>query len=394
ISDTDDQPLLMCSHLGNYSIVTVGRINNARQIIRKTIASPGIHFSEMTNGSFNATELVATLVNKEKNFVEGIRSAQDTIDGSCSILILTQDGIYAARDKYGRTPVIIGEAENGDLCVSTESSALPNLGFLTKKELGPGEIVLLSKAGMEQMQLPGNTMKICAFLWVYFGYPASSYENMNVEQVRYRSGAALAKRDHQKVDLVAGIPDSGSAHAIGYANESGIPLARPFVKYTPTWPRSFLPQNERDRKMIARMKLIPIRELIKGKRLLLCEDSIVRGTQMGRAIKSMYDYGAKEVHMRPACPPLIFSCKYLNFARSNSEMDLVARQAISAIEGKKNPDLMPYTVHGSKKYCAMNEWIRKKLKLTSLKYQTLDDMVAAIGIPPEKICTYCWNREG
>lgn len=393
ISDTEDQPLIIWSHLGNYAIVTVGRVNNVDQLVNDAFGKRVTHFSEMNDGTINATELIATLINSEASFEDGIRRAQESIDGSCSLLLLTRQGVYAARDKFGRTPLVIGEG-NDSLCATSETCALPNLGFDIKHELGPGEVVLLSPEGMQKLVPPGDTLRICAFLWVYYGYPASSYEGKNVEQVRNRSGAILARSDKEEVDLVAGIPDSGSAHAIGYANAAGTPYSRPFVKYTPTWPRSFMPPDQETRNLVARMKLIPIRELIHGKRLLFCEDSIVRGTQLRETILRIYEYGAREIHMRPACPPLIYGCKYLNFSRSKGEIDLAARQAIKELDPDDDADLQPYTDSCSEKYCAMVERIRNRLNLNSLKYQTIDDMLEAIDMPCGTVCTYCWNLKG
>jgi len=320
ISDYDDQPLLIRSHLGNYAIVTVGVIQNIEELVQKVFQKKKIHFRDMSGGEINPTELVATLINQESTFVNGIKSAQEVIKGSCSLLLLTDEGIYAARDKLGRTPVVIGE-EEGSYAVSLETCAFPNLEFHIKKYLGPGEIVFLKQEGIEQKKSPEEKMQICGFLWVYYGYPASSYEGINVESVRNRCGAKLAQRDSIKVDFVAGIPDSGTAHGLGYASESGVPFKRPFVKYTPTWPRSFMPQDQNIRDLVAKMKLIPVQEFIKGKRLLFCEDSIVRGTQLKDTIQRLYESGAKEVHMRPACPPLVYACKFLNFSRSKSELD-------------------------------------------------------------------------
>ncbi len=393
ISDTEDQPLIICSHLGRYAIVTVGRINNAQELVREAFGRRSAHFSEMSGGEINPTELVATLINGGNSFESGIRKAQEAIEGSCSMLLLTEHGVYAARDKLGRTPVVVGEKEDA-VCVSLESCAFPNLGYRMMRELGPSEIVLLSSRGVEQKAPPLDTLRICAFLWIYFGYPASSYEGRNVELVRNRCGEALARNDDVQCDLVAGVPDSGTAHAIGYANRARIPFKRPFVKYTPTWPRSFMPQNQAIRDLVARMKLLPISEIIDGKRLLLCEDSIVRGTQLRETVKRLYEAGAKEVHMRPACPPLIYGCKYLNFSRSRSESDLAGRRAIQEIEGSKAADSQEYTDPCSGKYCAMVEKIRSQLGLTTLKYQTLPDLLDAIGLPAEKVCTYCWNGAG
>jgi amidophosphoribosyltransferase len=309
------------------------------------------------------------------------------------MLLLTAEGIYAARDRFGRTPVIVGE-KDGSFCVTMETCALPNLDFRIHSELGPGEIVLITPDGVQKVSPPGTVLRICAFLWVYYGYPASTYEGINVEVMRNRSGAALARRDSVTVDLVAGVPDSGIGHAIGYANQAQIPYSRPFVKYTPTWPRSFMPQDQHIRNLVARMKLIPVFELIQGKRLLLCEDSIVRGTQLRETIDRLYDYGAKEVHMRPACPPLIYGCRFLNFSRSRSDLDLAGRSAIRELEGQEDSDLAGYAVPDSPKQQAMVDRIRTRLNLTTLRYQLLTDMLEAIELPKEKVCTYCWDGVG
>jgi len=390
ISDYEDQPLLIGSHLGTYAIVTVGVVKNAVQLAGKAFGKRTTHFSEMSDGEINPTELVATLINQEATFEDGIRNAQEAIEGSCSILILTNKGIYAARDQLGRTPVILGK-KRGAYAVTMETTAFPNLDCEISKYLGPGEIVFMSEDGVVQKKAPLKKMQICSFLWVYYGYPSSNYEGINVEEVRYRCGAALARNDHVKVDIASGIPDSGTSHAIGYANEAGVPYMRPFVKYTPTWPRSFMPQDQTIRDLVARMKLIPIRELIAGRRMLFCEDSIVRGTQLKDIIERLYEYGAKEVHMRPACPPLVYGCKFLNFSRSRSELDLAARRAIKQLERHGDTRLADYANPCSERHCAMVEKIRKRLKLTTLKYQKLDDLVAAIGLPKEKLCTYCWD---
>ncbi|HOK77179.1 MAG TPA: amidophosphoribosyltransferase [Verrucomicrobiota bacterium] len=390
ISDTDDQPLIIGSHLGNYAIVTVGRIDNASELIKHAFSLRSAHFSEMSAGGVNPTELVAIYINQGASFTEGISIAQNAIKGSCSMLLLTQKGLYAARDKLGRTPVVIGRGPHG-YAAAMESCAFPNLGYETVRDLGPGEAVFLTPEGIEQVIMPSSRCQICSFLWVYYGYPASNYEGVNVESARYRCGAALAKRDSADVDAVAGIPDSGTSHALGYATARGIPYCRPFVKYTPTWPRSFMPQQQQVRDLIARMKLIPIRELIQGKRLLFCEDSIVRGTQLQDTIRRLYDYGAKEVHMRPACPPLIYGCKFLNFSRSRSELDLAGRRAIAEIEGRDCPPPADYLDPASDKFKEMVDRIRRRLALTSLQYQMLPDLVAAIGLPKERLCTYCWD---
>jgi amidophosphoribosyltransferase len=315
------------------------------------------------------------------------------VDGSVTLLLLTDRGLYAARDRFGRTPLAVGR-KNGAFCASMETCAFPNLGYEWACALGPGEVVLLTPEGIEQRTPPGDRLRICAFLWVYYGYPASTYEGVNVEAMRYRSGAALARNDDVEVDLVAGIPDSGIGHAIGYANETHVPYCRPFVKYTPTWPRSFIPQRQAVRDMVARMKLIPIRELIRGKRLLFCEDSIVRGTQLRETVQRLYDGGAREVHMRPACPPLIRGCRFLNFSRSRSELDLAGRRAIRELEGREDVPLEEYADTGSERFHAMVERIRQRLTLTSLRYQTIPDMIGAIGLPKERVCTYCWDGVG
>jgi amidophosphoribosyltransferase len=389
ISDYEDQPLIIGSHLGTYAIATVGVVRNLAELTQRAFKKRITHFSEMSGNEVNPTELVATLINEGATFEEGIQSAQEAIEGSCSILLLTADGIYAARDRLGRTSIMLGR-KDGAVAATFETSAFPNLGYRTEHILGPGEIAFFNADGWETRVAPRPHMQICAFLWVYYGFPASQYEGLNVEDIRNRCGAMLAKRDSVQVDSVAGIPDSGVGHAIGYANEAKLPYRRPFAKYTPTWPRSFMPQDQRVRDLVARMKLIPIRELIEGKRLLFCEDSIVRGTQLRDTIRRLFDGGAKEIHMRVACPPLVFGCKFLNFSRSRSELDLAARRAIHTLEGRDD-NVESYLEHGSEKYCAMVEIIRKELGLTTLRYQRLEDLLAAIGLPPEKICTFCWT---
>jgi len=390
ISDYEDQPVLIRSHLGTYSIATVGAIKNVGALAAEAFRGKGLHLAELSGKDINQTELAAMLINQEDSFEAGIRRLQEAVQGSCSLLILTDKGIYAARDKRGRTPVVIGKKQ-GSVAITLETCAFPNLEFTTDHELGPGEIVFVTPDGWEQRRPPLARLQICAFLWVYYGYPASSYEGINVEWARYRCGASLARRNPQAVDLVAGIPDSGVGHGLGYAAEAGIPFERPFVKYTPTWARSFMPQNQDIRELVARMKLIPIDSLIRSKKCLFCEDSIVRGTQLRDTIKRLFDAGALEVHMRPACPPLVFGCKFLNFSMSRSEMDLAARRAIREIEGDKPVDLSPYLRHGSDAYQDMEERIRRKLNLTTLKYQRLDDLVAAISLPKDRLCTYCWD---
>jgi amidophosphoribosyltransferase len=392
ISDYEDQPLLIGSHLGVYAIATVGVVRNLEDLARRAFRKRTTHFSEMSGGEINPTELVATLINQEGSFVEGIRAAQTAVEGSCSMLLLTHEGLYAARDWFGRTPVVLGRRD-GAWAATLETCAFPNLDYEIVKYLGPGEVVRFTEEGVEEVLPPGPDLQICAFLWVYYGYPASSYEGINVEVVRNRCGAALAKRETIDLDLVAGIPDSGTGHGLGYAGAAGIPFKRPFVKYTPTWPRSFMPQDQGVRDLVARMKLIPIADIIRGQRLLFCEDSIVRGTQLKDTIQRLYEYGAKEVHMRPACPPLVFGCKFLNFSRSRSELDLAARKAVKELEGTDDRDLAIYSDPDSEKYAAMVDAIRRRLNLTSLRYQRLDDLVKAIGLPRERLCTYCWNGQ-
>lgn len=392
ISDNEPQPLLIQSHLGSFAITTVGKINNQDELIQEAFRNGHIHFMEMSHGRINSTELVAALINQKSSLVEGLLYAQERIEGSMTILLLTPKGIYASRDRYGRTPVVIGKKEDA-FCASFESFAFINLGYSDYKELGPGEIVFITPECVETMSPPRQEMKICSFLWVYYGYPTSTYEGVNVESMRYECGKLLAKRDEARPDVVAGVPDSGIAHAIGYANESGIPFARPFIKYTPTWPRSFMPQNQGQRNLIAKMKLIPVDSLIRGKKLLLIDDSIVRGTQLGETSEFLYQSGAKEVHIRPACPPLMFGCPYLNFSRSSSELDLITRRIIKDREGGCVSDelLADYANPDSGNYREMMEEIRKRLNFTTLRYHRLDDLVESIGISPCKLCTYCWN---
>ncbi len=391
ISDFEAQPILVRSQHGTFAITTVGKINNSEEIVKEKI-TPGCHFFEMHNGEVNPTELVAAIINQKNNFIEGIQYAQEIIDGSLSMLILTPVGIYAARDKMGRTPIVLGQKPEG-FCASFESFAYLNLGYRDYRELGAGEIAVITADGVKTLVGPEKNMKICAFLWAYYGYPSSSYEGQNVEVVRNRCGKLLARRDDIKPDLVAGIPDSGIAHAVGYANESGIPYARPFVKYTPTWPRSFMPPTQTKRKLIAKMKLIPIHDLISGKSLMLIDDSIVRGTQLRETTEFLYESGAKEVHIRVGCPPLIFGCKYLSFSRSSSEMELITRRVIAELEGKE-PDrdtLREYVNPESDKYQKMVDRICEQLHFTSLRYHRIDDLVEAIGLPPERVCTYCFD---
>lgn len=391
ISDFEPQPLLVHSHLGSFAITTVGRINNVDELVKDCFEFGHTHFLEMSGGSINPTEITAALINQKSTIAEGLANVQEKVNGSMTVIVLTPEGIYASRDRLGRTPVIIGKKENA-FCASFESFAYLNLGYQDYKELGPGEIVYITPEEVKTLKEPGEEMKICSFLWVYYGYPTSTYEGVNVEKMRYACGRQLAKRDSEEPDSVAGIPDSGVPHAIGYANEAGIPYERPFIKYTPTWPRSFMPTNQAQRNLIAKMKLIPVHELINDKKLLLIDDSIVRGTQLGETTEFLYESGAKEVHIRTACPPLLFGCKYLNFSRSSSEMDLITRRIIQRREGEVTKELLEdYANPDSENYKAMVEEIRKELNFTSLKFHRLDDMVEAIGISPCKLCTYCWN---
>ena len=391
ISDYEPQPLIVRSHHGTFSIATVGKINNTEEILSRLLFSSHIHFLEMSGGTINATELVATIINQKENLVEGIQYAQEIIDGSMTILLMTPKGIYAARDRLGRTPVAIGKKDNA-YCVSFESFAYLNLGYTNVRELGPGEIAVITPEGVKTLVQPGKDMKICTFLWVYYGYPSSSYEGISVEKMRYNCGASMARRDHVSPDIVAGVPDSGTAHAIGYANASGIPFSRPFIKYTPTWPRSFMPTIQSKRNLIAKMKLIPVRDLIQDRSMLLIDDSIVRGTQLRETTEFLYSSGAKEVHIRPACPPLLYGCKYLNFSRSTSEMDLITRRVIRDMEGEnKRVDLDAYADPESERYHEMVENIGKQLNFTTLRYNRLDDMIDSVGIDRCKLCTYCWD---
>ena len=392
ISDYEPQPLIVRSHHGTYAITTVSKINNTDALIQQLFDTGHAHFLEMSGGEINATELVAALINQKENLIEGIQYAMDMIDGSLSILLMNKAGIYAARDKYGRTPIVIGKKEDA-FCASFENYAYKNLGYTDYKELGPGEIVVINDRVCHTLMNPGKEMKICTFLWVYYGYPASAYEGLSVEQMRYNCGAKMAQRDDAKPDIVAGVPDSGIAAAVGYANESGVPFSRPFIKYTPTWPRSFMPTMQSQRNLIAKMKMLAVDELIKDKSILLIDDSIVRGTQLGETTEYLYQRGAKEVHIRPACPPIMFGCKYLNFSRSSSEMDLITRRVIERLEGGpvSREVLEEYANPETERYAAMVEEIRKDLNFTSLQYCRLDDMLEATGLEKCKLCTYCWD---
>lgn len=389
ISDTDPQPIIIHSHLGKFAVVTVGKIANIEQLAKEAF-SHNIHFAETSQGEINPTELVAVLISQKESISQGISYAQQKIKGSCSMLVLTESELYAARDRLGRTPIVIGKRENA-YAASSESCAFLNLGFEVEHFVGPNEIIAITPEGMQQVQPPGEDMQICSFLWVYYGYPVSSYEGINTEKVRYNCGAALAKRETRKADFVAGIPDSGIGHAIGFANQSRISYMRPYVKYTPTWPRSFMPQNQSMRDLVARMKLIPVREIIQGKSIIFCDDSVVRGTQLKDNTQILYEYGAAQVHMRIACPCLIHSCEFLNFSTSRSNLDLAGRKAIHEIEGTDDTDLTQYAVDGSTKHSAMLEKIMQRLNLTSIRYQKLEDLIQAIGLPKKRLCTHCWD---
>ena len=394
ISDYEPQPLIISSKLGSFAITTVGKVNNSEELLQSLYEGAHSHFQEMSNGQINMTEMIAAMICEKDSILEGIKYVQECVDGSMTLLVMTGEGIYAARDRYGRTPLVIGQKE-GAYCVSFESHAYINLGFRDYKELGPSEIVYVTPEKVEVLSEAREEMKICSFLWVYYGYPTSSYEGVNVEEMRYKCGSMLAKRDGDSVkpDIVAGVPDSGIAHAIGYANASGIPYARPFIKYTPTWPRSFMPSTQSQRNLIARMKLIPVQALIEDKKLLLIDDSIVRGTQLRETTEFLYRSGAKEVHVRPACPPLLYGCKYLNFSRSKSEMDLITRRVIRDLEGEEcsKEALDEYADPTTARYERMVEEIRKRQNFTTLRYHRLDDLIESIGIDPCKVCTYCFN---
>ncbi|MBR1664030.1 MAG: amidophosphoribosyltransferase [Ruminococcus sp.] len=392
ISDFEPQPLIVRSHHGTYAITTVGKINNTDELVNEVYKNGTSHFLEMSGGDINPTELVAALINQKESITEGIRYVQDSVEGSMTLLLMTNEGIYAARDKLGRTPIAVGVKDDG-YCACFESFAYLNLGYTHERELGPAEIVFMTPDGIRQMAPAQKKKKICSFLWIYYGYPCSSYEGISVEEMRYNCGKLLAKRDHVKPDLVAGVPDSGTAHAIGYANESGVPFSRPFIKYTPTWPRSFMPTNQSKRNEIAKMKMLPVEALIKDKSLLLIDDSIVRGTQLRETTEYLYASGAKEVHIRPACPPLLYGCKYLNFSRSSSEMDLITRRMIRAREGDNVSDevLKEYSDPESPKYKEMLDDICRQLNFTTLRYHRLDDMIESIGLDKEDLCTYCWD---
>lgn len=395
ISDYEAQPLLVHSHLGTYAITTVGIITNKDELVKEVLDNGHTHFLEMSGGEINQTELVVALINQKKSILDGIKSVQEKIKGSLTLLIMTEEGIYGARDKFGRTPLQIGH-KDGSFCLSFESFAYINLGYSDYKELGPAEIVFVTADKAEVLQQPQKEMKICTFLWIYYGYPTACYEGVNVEAMRYNCGKYLARRDKDAnihPDCAAGVPDSGTAHAVGYANEAGIPFTRPFIKYTPTWPRSFMPTSQDQRNLIAHMKLIPVQQLIKDRSILLIDDSIVRGTQLRETTDFLYQSGAKEVHVRPACPPIMYGCKYLNFSRSKSEMDLIARRVVRQFEGDNvsAETLAKYCNPDTPEYERMQEEIRKQLHFTTLSFHRLDDMLDSTGLDHCKLCTYCWN---
>ncbi|MBN1396822.1 MAG: amidophosphoribosyltransferase [Bacteroidetes bacterium] len=389
ISDTEPQPILVTTHMGRFAVATISKIVNIAELEQRCLKLRHT-FTETSHGMINPTELVAMLIAEGDDFVSGIENVYNLVKGSCSILVLTDDSIIAARDKLGRTPVILGKRENAH-AVAFETCAFPNLSFETEKFLGPGEVLRITADGYEQLRKPNNKCQICSFLWVYYGYPPSFYEGKNVDECRYKCGSALAKRDNVKADFVAGIPDSGIGHAMGYSNEKGIPLKRPYAKYTPTWPRSFMPQSQQERDLVAKMKLIPNESVIKDKSGVFLDDSIVRGTQLKDNVHDLHTAGIKEVHMRIACPPLTFPCEFLNFSRSRSNMDLASYIAVKELTGKEDSDMREYSDIRSEKYKAMVEQIRKRLDFTTLMYQDIDDLVKAIGLPKEKLCTHCWD---
>ena len=397
ISDSDPQPLLIRSKLGTYAICIIGIVNNAEDLTEKFFSNDAGHFNAMTGGAVNATELVAALISRQDNFADGIRFAQEVIEGTASILILKDDGaLIAARDKVGRLPVLIGKNEDG-YAVTFESFAYKKLGYEDETELGPGEVVEITPEGIAQLVPPGGKMRICAFLWSYYGYPTSDYEGVNVETMRYRNGEIMAESDKaagnaEDIDYVGGVPDSGTPHAIGYANKSGVPFARPFIKYTPTWPRSFMPPRQTERNKVAKMKLVPVHELIQDKSLLFVDDSIVRGTQLRETVEFLYDNGAKAVHMRSACPPIMYSCKYLNFSRGTSDMELIARRVIMELEGEEGfHHIEEYSDASTERGKNLRKTICEKFHFASLEFQSLDGIIKAIGLEPCKLCTYCWS---
>lgn len=389
ISDTDPQPIFMNTHLGKFAVVTVAKVNNLKEL-EEDLLSRGRHFSELSSGDINQTELIALLISEGRNFVEGIENVYNNIIGSCTMLLLTEEGLIAARDKYGRTPLLIGQKE-GAYAASSEPCSFPNLGYEISYNVGPGEIVRLTADGIMQLREPNKKMQICSFLWVYYGYPVSEYEGVNVDSARYASGMVMAKSDEVEADFVSGIPDSGIGMALGYAEGKGIPYRRAIVKYTPTWPRSFTPANQSVRDLVAKMKLIPNRELLRNKRVIFCDDSIVRGTQLHDNVNILYGYGAKEVHMRIGCPPILHSCPFLGFSASKSAMELIARRIVEELEGDDSKDLDKYATTGTEQYNKLVEHIRQQLNITTLKFNTVEDLIASIGLPGECVCTHCYN---
>lgn len=389
ISDTDPQPIFISSHLGKYAIVTVARINNLAEL-EKELLRKGVHFTELSSGEINQTELIALLISQGKTFVEGIEIVQEKIKGSCSMLLLTEDGLIAARDRLGRTPILVGK-KDGAYAASSEPCSFPNLDFELEYNVGPGEIVLLTADKMTQLRKPNNKMQVCSFLWVYYGYPVSDYEGVNVDSVRYASGMAMAAKDKVDADFVAAIPDSGIGMALGYAEGKGIPYRRAIIKYTPTWPRSFTPANQEIRNLVARMKLIPNRHLLKDKRVIFCDDSIVRGTQLHDNMEILYGYGAREVHMRLGCPPILHSCPFIGFTASRSPLELIARRIVKELEGDDGKDLDKYATTDSEQYNNMVNCIKKRLNITTLRFNTVEDLIAAIGLPKQCVCTHCYN---
>jgi len=391
ISDYEDQPLLIKGSMGRFGITTVGKVNNVQELQEEALLKKHAHFAESAGNELNPTEIVASLICEKDSFAEGIRYAQERIDGSCSMLLLAEEGVYAARDLVGRTPIVIGQRGN-DYAAAFEACSLYNVGFRICRWLGPGETVLLTKSGIKDINHPLSRKKVCAFLWIYYGFPASSYEGVNVEAVRYRCGAKLAQRDKGlQIDSVSGVPDSGTAYALGFSHESGVPFRRSYIKYTPTWARSFLGDNQQARLHTAKMKLIPIQEFIKGKSLLYCEDSIVRGTQLKDTFARLPELGAAKIHVRSGCPPILFNCKFLNFSPSKSDLDLAARRAVKTLEGDENKNLDKYIDDTTPEYARLVEQIRQDMGFDTLKYQRLDDLLEAIGLPREQLCTYCWD---
>ncbi|MCE5226510.1 MAG: amidophosphoribosyltransferase [Porphyromonadaceae bacterium] len=389
ISDTDPQPIFVNSHLGKYALVTVAKVNNMKEL-EVELLSKGCHFSELSSGLTNQTELISLLISQGKTFVEGIEKVYDSIKGSCNMLLLTEDGLIAARDKWGRTPLLIGK-KDGAYAATSEPCSFPNLDFELEYNVGPGEIVHLSADKITQLRKPNDKMQVCSFLWVYYGYPVSDYEGVNVDQVRYASGMAMAKKDKVDADYVSGIPDSGIGMALGYAEGKNIPYRRAIVKYTPTWPRSFTPSNQTVRDLVARMKLIPNRQLLKGKRVVFCDDSIVRGTQLRDNVNILYGYGAKEVHMRIGCPPILHSCPFIGFSASKSALELIARRIVKELEGDDSKDLEKYATTGSEQYNKLVECIRERLNITTLRFNTVEDLIESIGLPKECVCTHCYD---